>query len=81
MDATHQTSIFSADQMMQFAKAVGLKVSWASFGMLKDLLLKANVIGRGGGGGKASSRSAFSGCAGQVLEIDWHHVLCIRCRP
>ena len=64
LDATHQTTSFSADQMIQFAKAVGLEVSLASFGMLEDLLLKANLIGRRGGGGKASSKSTFSSCAG-----------------
>ena len=66
LDATHQTTSFSADQMIEFARAVGLEVSLASFGMLEDLLLKANLIGRGGGGGggKASIRSALSSCAG-----------------
>ena len=64
LDATHQTTNFSADQMIQFARAVGLVVSLASFGMLEDLHLKANLIGRNGGGGRASSRSAFSSCAG-----------------
>ena len=49
--------------MIQFARAVSLEVSLASFGMLKDLLLKATLIGRGGGGSKASSRSVFSNCA------------------
>ena len=81
LDATHQTTSFSADQMIQFARAVGLEVSLASFGMLEDLLLKTNLIGRGGGGGKTSIRSAISSFAGQALEIVWHHVLCIRCRP
>ena len=56
LDATHQTTSFSADQMIQFARAVGLEVSLASFGMLEDLLLKANLIWRRGGGGKASSK-------------------------
>ena len=64
LDATHQTTSFSADQMIQFARAVGLEVPLASFGMLEDLLLKANLFGRGGGGGKASSRTVFSSCAG-----------------
>ena len=64
LDATQQTTSFSADQMIQFARSVGLEVSLASFGMLEDLLLKANLIGRVGGGGRASSRSAFSSCAG-----------------
>ena len=65
LDATHQTTSFSADQMIQFARAVGLEVSLASFGMLEDLLLKANLIGRGGG--KVSSRSGFSSCAGSSV--------------
>ena len=64
LDATHQTTSFSADQMIQFARAVGLEVSLASFGMLEDLLVKANLIGRLGGGGKASSKSTFSSYAG-----------------
>ena len=50
--------------MMQIARAVCLEMSLASFGMLKNLLLKANLIGGGGGGGKASSRSVFSSRAG-----------------
>ena len=64
LDATHQTTSFSADQMIQFARAVGLEVSLASFGMLEDLLLKTILFGRRGGGGKASSKSTFSICAG-----------------
>ena len=64
MDATHQTTSFSADQMIQFARAVGLEVSLASFGMLEDLLLQSSSIGRRGGGGKASNKSTFSICAG-----------------
>ena len=67
LDATHQTTSFSADQMIQFARAVGLEVSLASFEMLEDLLLKINLIGRRGGGGKASSKSTFSSCAGTSI--------------
>ena len=50
--------------MIQFARAVGLEVFLASFGMLEDLLVKANLIVRRGGGAKASSKSTFSSCAG-----------------
>ena len=64
LKATHQTTSFNADQMIQFAMAVGLEVFLASFGMLEDLLLKADLIGRRGGGVKASSKSTFSSCAG-----------------
>ena len=67
LDATHQMTSFSADQMIQFARAVGFEVSLASFGMLEDLLLKANLIGRRGGGGKSSSKSTFSSCAGTSI--------------
>ena len=77
MDATHQTTSFSADQLMQFVRAVGFEVYSASFGMLEDLLLKVNIIGRGGDGREASSRSVFFSCAGQVLAILWHLILCI----
>ena len=67
LDAIHQTTSFSADQMIQFARAVGLEMSLPSFRILEKLLLKANLIGRGGGGGRASSRSAFSSCAGTSI--------------
>ena len=41
LDPSHLTTSFSADQMIQFARAVGLEMSLASYSMLKDLLLKA----------------------------------------
>ena len=41
LDRGHATTSFSADQMTQFAWAVGLKVSLASYSMLEDPLLKA----------------------------------------
>ena len=43
LDPSHSTTSFSADQMTQFARAVGLEVSLTSYGMLEDLLLKARV--------------------------------------
>ena len=46
LDPSHATTSFSADQMIQFARAVGLEVSLVSYSMLEDLLLKA----RGGSG-------------------------------
>ena len=46
LDPSHPTTSFSADQVIQFARAVGLEVSLASYGMLENLILKA----RGGGG-------------------------------
>ena len=47
LDPSHPTTSFSADQMIQFARAVGLEVSLASYGMLEDLLLKARIGGVG----------------------------------
>ena len=41
LDPSHPSTNFSADQMIQFARAVGLEVSLASYSMLEDLLLKA----------------------------------------
>ena len=82
LDATHQTTSFSADQMIQFAKAVGLQVSLASFGMLEDLLLKANLIGGGGG---VEEMRPVGRCSivvpRQMLEIVWHLIICIPCQP
>ena len=42
--------------MIQFARAVGLDVSLASYGMLEDLLLKATV---GGGNQPLGSRHSI----------------------
>ena len=53
LDPSHPTSSFSADQTIQFARAMGLEVSLASYGMLEDLLLKARV---GGGDELVGSR-------------------------
>ena len=46
LDPSHPTTFCSADQMIQFSRAVGLEVSLASYRMLEDLLLNA----RGGSG-------------------------------
>ena len=81
LGAAHQTTSFSADQMIRFARFVRLEVSLASFGMLEDLFLKANLIGRGGGLGKASSKSMYSSRAGTSLVDMWRRFLCILCRP
>ena len=55
-DRSHPTTSFSADQMIQFARAVGLEVSLASYGMLEDLLPKARV---GGGVQPVGSRNSI----------------------
>ena len=69
LDPSHPTTSFSADQMIQFARAVGLEVSLASYSMLEDLLLKA----RGGSGAHGmtscytAGRSPFPSVAGSSL--------------
>ena len=40
LDSHQQVTGMSSDQMIQFARAVGLEVSLANFGMLEDVLLK-----------------------------------------
>ena len=55
-DPSHPTTSFSADQMIQFARAVGLEVSLASYGVLEDLLLKTSV---GGGVQPVGSRHSI----------------------
>ena len=69
LDRSHPATSFSADQMIQFARAVGLEVSLASYSMLEDLLLKA----RGGSGAHAmtsrdtAGRSPFPSVAGSSM--------------
>ena len=39
----HTTTSLSADQIIRFSQAVGLEVALASYGMMEDVLLNANV--------------------------------------
>ena len=69
LDPSHPTTSFSADQMIQFARAVGLEVSLASYSMLEDLLLKARR-GSGDHFGTArypAGRSPFPSVAGLTM--------------
>ena len=69
LDPSHPTTSFSVDQMLQFARAVGLEVSLASYGMLEDLLLKARV---GGGDLPVGSRhSVASSLFPSVAGSSW----------
>ena len=43
LDPSHPTTSFSVDQMIQFARAVGIVVPLDSYSMLEELLLKARV--------------------------------------
>ena len=56
LDPSHPATSFIANQMIQFARAVGLEVSVASYGMLEDLLMKARV---GGGNQPLGSRHSI----------------------
>ena len=63
LDPHQQVTGMSSDQLIQFAKAVGLEVSLATFGMLEDVLLKIggktgrNVGEKGSGRSVSLSRS------------------------
>ena len=63
LDPLQQVTGMSSDQMIQFARAVGLEVLSATFGMLEDVLLKIggktgrNVGERGTGQSVSHSRS------------------------
>ena len=71
LDPSHATKSFSADQMIQFARVVGLEVSLESYIMLEDLLLKA----RGGSGAHPvtsrypAGRSLFPSTAGYSMGV------------
>ena len=63
LDPHQQLTGMSSDQMIQFARAIGLEVSLATFGMLEDVLLKIgkktgrNVGEKGSGMSVSLSRS------------------------
>ena len=63
LDPHQQLTGMSSDQMIQFARAIGLEVSLATFGMLEDVLLKIgkktgrNVGEKGSGRSVSLSRS------------------------
>ena len=67
---SHPTPSFSADQLIQFARAVVLEVSLASYSMLEDLLMK----GRVGSGGQSvtlrytAGNSLFPSVAGSSMS-------------
>ena len=63
LDPHQQLTGMSSDQMIHFARAIGLEVSLATFGMLEDVLLKIagksgrNVDEKGSGKSVSLSRS------------------------
>ena len=60
LDPSHTLTNFGAEQIVQFARAVGLEVTLASYGLPEDLLLRSS-----GGSGLAVrvpfGRSLFAG--------------------
>ena len=67
LDPHQQLTGMSSDQMIQFARAIGLEVSSATFGMLEDVLLK---IGRKTGrnvGEKGSGKSVSLSRTGSTI--------------
>ena len=67
LDPHQKLTGLSSDQMIQFARAVGLEVSLATFGMLEDVLLK---IGKKTGrnfGEKGSGRSVSLSRSGSTV--------------
>ena len=67
LDHRQQLTGMSSDQMIQFARAIGLEISLATFGMLEDVLLK---IGRKTGrnvGEKGSGRSVSLSRSGSTV--------------
>ena len=67
LDPHQQLTGMSSDQMIQFARAIGLEVSLATFGMLEDVLLK--IGGKTGRsiGERGSGQSASLGRSGSTV--------------
>ena len=69
LDPHQQLTGMSSDQMRQFARAIGLEVSLATFGMLEDVLLKNGGKTGRNIGDKSSGRSgSFSGAGSTVVD-------------
>ena len=82
LDPSHPTTSLSADQLIQFARAVGLEVTLASYNMLEDLLLKARwgsrvhrVTSR-----YSAAQSPFRSVAGSSMGKKLLHDRFIHCR-
>ena len=69
LDPHQQLTGMSSDQMIQFARAIGLEVSLAAFGMLEDVLLKIGGKAGRNVGDKGSGQSGlFSRARSTVVE-------------
>ena len=59
----------SSDQMIQFARAIRLEVSLATFGMLEDVLLKiGGKTGKNAGDRSSGQSGSFSRAGSTVVE-------------
>ena len=67
LDPHQQLTGLSSDQMIQFARAVGLEVSLATFGMLEDVLLKIGGKPGRNVGEKGSGRSVSRSGSGSTV--------------
>ena len=67
LDPHQQVTGMSSDQMIQFARAVGLEVSLATFGMLEDVLLKIGGKSGRNFGEKGSGQSASLSRSGSTV--------------
>ena len=65
-DLRHTTTSISADQMIQFARTVGLEVSLASYGLLEDFQLRARSVRNLGFRGQPG-RSLFPSVIGSAV--------------
>ena len=76
LDPGQITSSFSADQMIQFARAVALEVTFASYGLLEELLMHARsfgALGARGQLGRSPFRSIIGSAVGtSVASLSWH---------
>ena len=69
LDPHQQLTGMSSDQMIQFARAIGLEVSLATFGMLEDVLLKiGGKTGRNVGEKGRGQSLSFSRVGSTVVE-------------
>ena len=67
LDPHQQVTGMSSDQMIQFARAVGLEVSLPTFGMLEDVLLKIGGKSGRNVGEKGSGRSVSLSRSGSTV--------------
>ena len=69
LDPNQQLTGMSSDQMIQLARALGLEVSLATFGMLEDVLLKIGIkTGRNVGEKRSGKSVSLSRSGSTVME-------------